>query len=135
MVERLEGFWSRFEEDQYSFLVESEHAVAFLNHGPVFSELFVGGPFSFAFGKVNTVGFLIATVQVDVPVDEGGLETHKWLNPGDDGEGDRFRNQREGYGQTGEKVVLGVRPIDEFAIDELDHTTCRSIVEPRGVRG
>ena len=134
-VERLEGFWGRFKEDQYSLLVESEHAVAFLNHGPVFSELFVGGPFSFSFGEVNTVEFLVATVQVDVPVDEGGVETHKRLNPGDDGEGDRFRNQREGYGQTGEKVVLGVRTIPEFAIDELDHTTCRSIVETPGGPG
>lgn len=73
--------------------------------------------------------FLVATVQVDVPVDEGGVETHKWLNPADDGEGDRFSNQRKGCGQTGEKVVLGVRMIAEFAIDELDHATCRSIVE------
>ena len=128
-VEGLEGFGRRFKENQFSLLVESEHAVTFLDHGPVFSELFVGGPFGFAVGEVNTVEFLVATVQVDVPVDEGGVETHKWLNPADDGEGDRFSNQRKACGQTGEKVVLGVRMIAEFAIDELDHATCRSIVE------
>ncbi len=54
----------------------------------------------------------------DQPDQEGGVKPHQRIDAGDEGEGDRFGDQRQGHGQSGEDVVSTA---GGFANEKIKH--------------